>query len=1101
MSPAQLRAVVAAACVLLAWRVTWPTQLSANSAPGCADPAAAVWQPERRSDVLNVHLVPHTHDDVGWCARRCAWVAVVLLLLPDSPASPSQKVENSRPVLPRRQQQHPVRGRAGESLELTVHEVGDLGPESLVNACAAIQYILSAVLDALERDPTKRFTYVEMAFFTRWFASLPPARQAVVRTLVDQRRLVFANGGWCMHDEASSYYADAIDQSALGHAFIASEFGMHALPSVGWQIDPFGHSSLQASLLGPGLGISAVFFGRADYADLWRRQTARQLEFKWVPATPDAEPGFYGMLFGTGNYGPPDGFNWDLSGDEPIDDDPESGSYNAPRIVDGIVNVTLEWAKRFKGAGPGGDLMLLLGSDFEYQTNMWWINVDKLLRLLQADGRINVFYSTPDAYLAAKRATRWGEEEGAIETVTADLFPYADSPHAYWTGYLSSRGALKQYIRDSSSALHAARQLAGLHTMQALPLGASVSPSALRRLEEAMGVAQHHDAVAGTSKQHVACDYARRLAAGRATAAVEVNAAMASLAQLELPADECPLLNASICAATASLLPGKSVTVTVWNPLGWSRTARVRVPVPSTNIVLLRVTDASGALLPSQVARVSTATAAVRAWYASDGIGDEASGLDGFSSEEDAPLELFFSIELPPLGTASVVLSASEPLAGPAGGAAARALQSSSSTTDEDTPAISGSGLSVYLGPTGGVTRLHDAVTDTELALTMSVVQYTEHDGDEANMSLEDPGQAGGAYIFRPVGTPTTYPMVLSGVVQGPVMQEARFRAAPWAHFALRLWNEPSEAARAQRHVEVDYTVGPLPQTGNAGSSITLRLDTGVDSGGVWWTDAQGWQMQRRQRNARETWDWNATEAVAGNFVPSMSLSALASASGDGPTFGVLPDRAMGVASLQDGSLELMLHRRLFHDDGRGVEEALNETLCCCRDTGDDRPCIGMVLRGTLRLVFAPPPAFARLAQPLRVANERPPAVVFGRGAEQAPPSVSFLTSALPPNVHLVTLAPSPMGSNTLLLRLAHVYEPVNAGTPAADAQLSSEAVVHLDGAFASHDGAHVRVVSVTEVLHNGLTPKSGASPAVSGLTVLPGQLRTWLVQVATRAV
>ena len=1101
MSPAQLRAIIAAACVLLAWRVTWPTQFSADSVPGCTEPAAVVWQPERRSDVLNVHLVPHTHDDVGWCVRRRALVVVLVLLLSDSLVSPSQQVEECGPILPWRQQQHPVRGRAGESPGTLRTVVESRASDSLANACAAVQYILSAVLDALENDPTKRFTYVEMAFFTRWFASLPPARQAVVCTLVAQRRLVFANGGWCMHDEASSYYADAIDQSALGHAFIASEFGIDALPSVGWQIDPFGHSSLQASLLGPGLGFSSVFFGRADYADLWRRQTAQQLEFKWTPNTPDADSRFYGMLFGTGNYGPPDGFNWDLSGDEPIDDDPESASFNAPRIVDGFVNVTLEWAKRFKGAGPGGDLMLLLGSDFEYQTNMWWVNVDKLLRLLKADGRINAFYSTPDAYLAAKRATRWGGQESGIETVTDDLFPYADSPHAYWTGYLSSRGALKQYIRDSSSALHAARQLAGLHAMQALPVGASVTPADLRRLEEAMGVAQHHDAVAGTSKQHVACDYAHRLAVGRATAAAEVNAAMASLAQLELPAEECPLLNASVCAATTSLLPGESVTVTVWNPLGWSRTARVRVPVPPPSEVLLSVRDASGAVLPSQVARVSAATAAGRAWYASDGVGDEATALDGFSGDEGEAFELFFSVDLPPLGTASVVLSASEPLAGPAGAAAARALQSTTTTTDDATPAISGGGLSIFLGPAGGVARLHDAVTDTELALAMSVVQYTEHDGDETNTALEDPGQAGGAYIFRPVGTAATYPLVLAGLVQGPVVQEARFRAAPWAHFALRLWNEPSPEASAQRHVEVDYTVGPLPQTGNVGSSITLRLDTGVDSSGVWWTDAQGWAMQRRSRSARETWDWNATEAVAGNFVPTMSLSALTSASGDGPTFGVLPDRTMGVASLQDGSLELMLHRRLFHDDGRGVEEALNETLCCCRDTGDDRPCIGMVLRGTLRLVFAPPPAFARLAQPLRVANERPPAVVFGRGAEQAPPSVSFLTSALPPNVHLVTLAPSPMGSNTLLLRLAHVYEPVNAGTPAADAQLSSEAVVHLDGAFASHDGAHVRVVSVTEVLHNGLTPKSGASPAGSGLTVLPGQLRTWLVQVATRAV
>ena len=33
-------------------------------------------------------------------------------------------------------------------------------------------------------------------------------------------------------------------------------------------------------------------------------------------------------------------------------------------------------------------------------------------------------------------------------------------------------------------------------------------------LREAMGVAQHHDAVSGTEKQHVAYDYAKRLAIG-----------------------------------------------------------------------------------------------------------------------------------------------------------------------------------------------------------------------------------------------------------------------------------------------------------------------------------------------------------------------------------------------------------------------------------------------------------------------------------------------------------------------------------------------------------------------------------------------------------
>jgi hypothetical protein len=37
---------------------------------------------------------------------------------------------------------------------------------------------------------------------------------------------------------------------------------------------------------------------------------------------------------------------------------------------------------------------------------------------------------------------------------------------------------------------------------------------------EAMGVAQHHDAISGTEKQEVAFDYAQRLSDGLATAEV-----------------------------------------------------------------------------------------------------------------------------------------------------------------------------------------------------------------------------------------------------------------------------------------------------------------------------------------------------------------------------------------------------------------------------------------------------------------------------------------------------------------------------------------------------------------------------------------------------
>lgn len=51
-----------------------------------------------------------------------------------------------------------------------------------------------------------------------------------------------------MHDEATCHYIDMIDQTTLGHRFIKEQFNY--IPRAGWQIDPFGHSAVQAYLLG-----------------------------------------------------------------------------------------------------------------------------------------------------------------------------------------------------------------------------------------------------------------------------------------------------------------------------------------------------------------------------------------------------------------------------------------------------------------------------------------------------------------------------------------------------------------------------------------------------------------------------------------------------------------------------------------------------------------------------------------------------------------------------------------------------------------------------------------------------------------------------------
>ncbi len=93
--------------------------------------------------------------------------------------------------------------------------------------------------------------------------------------------------------------------------------------------------------------------------------------------------------------------------------------------------------------------MLTMGSDFNYiNANTWFKNLDKLIHYVNQDGRVNAFYSTPTIYTRSvhNASLTW-------TTKTDDFFPYADKPHSFWTGYFTSRPAIKGYVRTTSNQL------------------------------------------------------------------------------------------------------------------------------------------------------------------------------------------------------------------------------------------------------------------------------------------------------------------------------------------------------------------------------------------------------------------------------------------------------------------------------------------------------------------------------------------------------------------------------------------------------------------------------------------------------------------------
>jgi hypothetical protein len=141
--------------------------------------------------------------------------------------------------------------------------------------------------------------------------------------------------------------------------------------------------------------------------------------------------------------------------------------------------------------------------------------------------RVNIFYSSPEYYTKCKyeetqssRAAKQRQAEVPTDEMVQllsvkqdDFFPYSDCEHCFWAGFFTSRTGFKRLERAASSFLLAARQIDSMLDFTGNEDSIQCDQP-LHELEDATGVAQHHDGVSGTAKQHVADDYARRVQAG-----------------------------------------------------------------------------------------------------------------------------------------------------------------------------------------------------------------------------------------------------------------------------------------------------------------------------------------------------------------------------------------------------------------------------------------------------------------------------------------------------------------------------------------------------------------------------------------------------------
>ncbi|KAL7059478.1 hypothetical protein AAHC03_013087 [Spirometra sp. Aus1] len=883
---------------------------------------------------LNVHLIPHTHDDVGW---------------------------------------------------LKTIDQYYYGYASMYQQ-AGVQYILDSVIQALQADPKRKFTYVEMAFFERWWRLQRPSTQKAVWNLVKSGQLEFALGGWSMNDEAVVHYSDSVDQLTRGLAFIKNTFGECGRPRVAWQIDPFGHARDQAQVFLEA-GFDGVFFQRMDYREKRLRLHQRLMEVLWRPNITRENRGlFTHMLFQS--YCSPPGFCFDSKcSDEPIIDDPAARDYNVPSRVQQFIRYVENVARSY----GTNNIFVPMGCDFTYENaNQNFVNMDRLIRHVNSlqeteESKVNLLYSSPTCY--TKAVNLEFNRQGTIPGRGGDFFPYASSGNAYWTGFFTSRPALKYFVRQSSSLLTMCEQLHVLRPNLGAVNTSVLSVGGLRRiitlkpdqvvdnLRRVMGVMQHHDAVTGTEKQHVADDYAERLQEAAYGCQKLVSAVASDFFEPEAKQPGftfCSDRNISICTV-GNQSGNREITVAVFNPLGWHRTDEwLRVPIfvrgHDTRALTFEVTDLqTDQTLPSVVMPVPTSTERIP---------------ERRIQQHKANMEVLFqtgSNQLPLNPTAFSLFRLT-----------IRNRARWMPLTRRHRAIISAYSLQVDKSQ-----RPVFSFTSSDgkpLRVTVDVLRYT---------SEYFPRPASGAYIFRAVSPALPFDQIVSKVVQNSLVTEVHTTFSDWAQVVARLYSN--------NRMEVEWVVGPLPELSISTTEVIVRYTLEGEglkpsTSGEFFTDSLGRTLIRRLRNHRPDWNLNYTfyepRKIEGNYYPVVNRIML---KGSGPQpmgFAVYPDRAEGGSSLQDLEVELMVHRSTAVDDGLGVGEPLVE-----RGVAG-----GLIVKGTHTLKLGPLRTLededAMMAQEI----SRPTLPLFLASAVPPPEEqFSLLARPLPTGIHLLTFTQWPI--------------------------------------------------------------------------------------------
>ncbi|XP_058157218.1 epididymis-specific alpha-mannosidase [Dasypus novemcinctus] len=823
--------------------------------------------------------------------------------------------------------------------------------------------VYSSVVEELARGPRRRFIAVEQEFFRLWWGRVASDEQKCqVRRLVGEGRLEFVIGGQVMHDEAVTHLDDQILQLTEGHGFLYETFGIR--PRFSWHVDPFGASATTPTLFALA-GFDAHLVSRIDYDLKQALQEAQGLQFVWQgsPSLSEQQEIFTHVMdqysYCTPSHIPfsnRSGFYW--NGVAIFPEPPRDGVY--PNMSEPVTPANVDlyaeaWAANVKQRAAWFRTPHVLwpwGCDKQFfNASVQFANMDPLLDRINsraAELGVSAQYATLGDYFRALHAlsATWPVRDHC------DFLPYSTEPFQAWTGFYTSRSALKGLARRASALLYAGESMF-TRFMWPAPRGALDPSWALQQLQQlrwAVSEVQHHDAITGTESPKVRDMYVEHLAAGMRG----VRKLMATIVLDGLGP------GARERQEAAGPGPPQHVAV-VYNPLAWTVTSIVTLTVGLPGV---SVTDERGRPVPAQVQN-STSTPSV--------------------------YSLLFLTTVPGLSYRHYSI---RPGPGTREGAGELAATLRFGRRPRRPPRRGGRHLvrvenDCYTVLLDRDTNLMHSIWERQSNRTVHVTQeFLEYhvNGDVRRGPVSD------NYMFAPhEAAEPAWAAVGLEVVAGKLVTEIRqyfYRNETAKDYAYAIHSRVAHVPPSRggeplcRRIEQEYRVGPLELNREA----VLRTSTDLDSQQVVHTDNNGYQMQRRPFRAY------GNNSIARNYYPMVQSAFIED---DRSRLVLLAERAHGVSSQGNGQVEVMLHRRLWNnlEWDLGYNLTLNDTS---------------IVHPVLWLVLGPRPLTAALRPRSGLALQHGPVVLFGElaGTAPGPPGLQQQEAVtLPPNIHLQLLS------------------------------------------------------------------------------------------------